>query len=421
MDPALRSPANPDGFSWAAEQIDRDSLTARLSHEFGVQMPSIGDRLALDHKSFIKFPNGKVCIQFFEYYFSTLGQLFVVIDKDEFLANNRDQLISPDRNDKLFYCQKAAIIAIASPLYPVPAPSVKTYLSYAKDMAFTAWIQMHFKTVDDFPADVLRYLQTRILVYLARVNVGCSLPSLYCESQKVVTNAAKIARSNQKMDEMLKWKLVIIVACLHLQIALLTNTPPGDEWRYLRSCLGSRGVAAPGCFVLSYGHGYPSITTNGKYQFVIKNYLLSNLQTQLDEQWMKWCPLNRFRSIMEIMHLNRNKRNDLYQRFCFQYGGRLDMSNNDDNEIAAKIYDEKVICYEQIRTCSGLFSDPTMTRYRGLFNAMFRYDLIEARAFLDLIDLKSCNGIDKLPELEKRPGTVAPGGSDVIFEKEKDR
>ncbi|KAF7885061.1 hypothetical protein EAF00_010879 [Botryotinia globosa] len=406
MDPASRSPANPGGFSWAAEQNDRDFLTARLSHEFGVQMPSIGDRLALEYESFVKFPTRNVCIQFLEYYFSTLGQLFVVIDKDEFLANNRDQLISPDRNEKLFYFQKAAIIAIASPLYPVPAPSVEIYLSYAKDMAFAAWIQMRFKTFDDFPADVLRYLQTRILSYLARVNVGCSLPSLYCESQKVVTDAAKIVRSNQKMDEKLKWKLLIIVACLHLQIALLTNTPPGNEWRYLRFCLRFRKVAAPSCFELSYEHGYPSITTNGEYQFVIKNYLLSNLQKQLDEQWMNWCP---------------NKRNDLHQRFCFQYGGGLDMYNHDDNETAAKIHDEKVICYEQIRTCSGFFSDPTMNRYRGLFNAMFRYDLIEARAFLDMIDLDSCDGIDQLPELEKRPGTVAPGGSNVIFEKEKDR
>ncbi|TGO12796.1 hypothetical protein BTUL_0082g00420 [Botrytis tulipae] len=171
MNPALRSPANPDGYRWAAEQIDRDSLTARLSHEFGVQMPSIGDRLALEYRGFMKFPNGDVCIQFLECYFSILGQLFVVIDKDEFLANNRNQLISPDRNDKSFHLQKAAIIAIASPLYPVPAPSVKTYLSYAKDMAFAAWIQMHFKTVDDFPADVLRYLQTRILSYLARTRL----------------------------------------------------------------------------------------------------------------------------------------------------------------------------------------------------------------------------------------------------------
>ncbi|TGO22429.1 hypothetical protein BPAE_0169g00340 [Botrytis paeoniae] len=385
-------------------------------------MPFIGDRLASNFKGFIKFPNGDVCIRFYEYYFSTLGQLIVVIDKDELFANNKAQLISPDRNDRLFYFQKAAIIAIAAPLHPVPVPVpyVESHLSYVKDLALAAWLPMRLKTVDEFPADVLRYLQTRILSYLARVNVGCSLLSLYCESQKVVTDAAKIARSNQEIDETLKWKLPIIVACLHLQISLLTNTPPGDEWRYLQFRLEFRGVAVPSCFVLSYEHGYPSITTAEEYEFVIKNIWLSHIQAQLDEQWIILSPLNRFRSILEIMHLNRNKRNDLHQRFCFLYGEELDMNSNDNNEAAAKIHDEKVIFYKQIQTCSGLLSDQTMTRYRGLFNVIFRYDLEEAKAFLDLINLDSWNGIDQLPELETQSQTIAPGGSNVVFKKEEE-
>ncbi|KAF7899011.1 uncharacterized protein EAF01_008224 [Botrytis porri] len=230
MNPAFASRVNPGGFSWATQQNDRDLLTAKLSRQFGVQVPFIGDRLASNFHGFIKFPHEDVCIRFFEYYFSTLGQLFFVIDKDDFFARNKGQLISPDRNDRLFYFQKAAIIAIASPLHPVPAPYVESHLSYARDLALAAWLPMRSKTVDDFPADVLRYLQTRILSYLSRVNVGCSLPSLYYASQKVVRDAAKIARSNQAIDETLKWKLIVIVACLHLQISLLTNIPPGDDW-----------------------------------------------------------------------------------------------------------------------------------------------------------------------------------------------
>ncbi|TGO64621.1 hypothetical protein BCON_0006g00230 [Botryotinia convoluta] len=408
MDPAFQSRANPGGFPWAAEQIDRDMLTARLSHEFGVQMPFIGDRLASKFKGFIKFPNGDVCIRFFEYYFSTLGQLFAVIDKDEFFAKNKAQLISPDRNDKLFYFQKAAIIAIASPLHPVPIPYVESHLAYAKDLALAAWLTLRLKTVDDFPADVLRYLQTRILSYLSRVNVGCSLLSLYFESHKIVTVVVKISRSNQEIDETLKWKLLVIVACLHLQISLLTNTPPGDEWRFLRFRLEFTGVSAPSCFVLSYEHGYPSITTVEEYGFVIKNIWLSHIQAQLDEQWIK------------IMHLNRNKRNDLHQRFCFLYEEELDMNSKEDSEAVAKIHDEKVICYKQIQTCSGLLSDQTMMRYRGLFNVMFRYDLEEAKVFLDLISSDSWNGVDQLPELERQPETIGTGGSNVVFKKEEE-
>ncbi|KAF7872280.1 hypothetical protein EAF04_003204 [Stromatinia cepivora] len=387
---------------------------------------------------FVKFPDNDVCTRSFRTYVSTLGKLVEVIDGEKFMAKYRAYCAFPNHGDVLFDLQMRAILAMVSPLMPVS--HIESDSASARDLAFFIWFRMHNKTADDFPGDVLEYLQTRILSYLARVNIGCTLVSLHSESQYIVSETIKIqCRPRQRLDQDLESRLIIIVLSLHMQISLALDHPFGNEWEILLRNHDHKTAPPPDCFKFSWIYGCPPINTAESFEKkVLNDYWLSYLIADLEDQWNNLDSYERFEAILGVMYLNRSKRSALTRRYHLLYKDDLAIFSDDpaaifsndpaaifskdaaamipsdtiSNYEASMIHDHRALCYRDIRRYLLLLDFKGMESYRRLFCVMFQYDIQEADAFLGLIESDFWN---QPPPIDKPSKVVDANSSNITI------
>ncbi|KAJ8071282.1 hypothetical protein OCU04_001618 [Sclerotinia nivalis] len=374
------------------------------------------------------------------------------------MAKYRAYCAFPNHEDVLFDLQMRAILAIVSPLMPVS--HMESDSASARDLAFFTWFRMYNKTVDDFPTDVLRYLQTRILSYIARVNIGCTLVSLHSESQNIVSETIKIqCRPKQRLDQDLESRLVSIVLSLHMQISLALDHPFGNEWEFLLRNHDHQTAPPPDCFKFSWTYGCPPINTGESFEKkVLNDYWLSYFIANLEDQWDNLDPYERFEAILgkktlpfesnvsqlsthvAVMHLNRSKRSALTRRYHLLYKNDLAIFSDDpaaifsndataifskdaaamipsdaiSNYEVAIIHDHRALCYRDIRRYLLLLGLKGMESYRRLFCVMFQYDIQEAEAFLGLTESDIWN---QPPTIDKPSKVVGANSYNVTIKK----